>query len=560
MTSRILPSSTTLLFALLLCAGPAAAVPQTVPLSGTLTDDNGAVENGTVTLQLKVYDALTGGNVVFEESQNVQVQNGNFTVYLGMSSTLDLTVFADNDELYLGITVDDDEEMSPRFPLATVPYAAHAASADDALTLDGNAAEDFAAAAHTHAFADLTNIPSGLADGDDDTVYSGASPIVVNGTVIGLTDACTPGQVLKSTGSSWVCASDESAVFTASAPVIVNGSNIALAACGEGEVLKFTSGNWTCSADATGGTSISAGTGLVDTAGTFSVDASMYQRRVNACGPGDAIRSIAEDGSVTCVTAGGTSVIAGTGLTDTMGTFSVDDSVVQNRVTGDCAAGYAVRSINEDGSVVCEQMPTPTGGGGDGYAVSTNLLFEDTSGTWTALTFPTTDDDSVDITLPFAIDIFGVSSGTSAVLGTNGWLMFDTNTTETTSSYISNSSLPDASKGHPFLAAFWDDLNNVTARTQTLGSSPNRVFYIDVDAETYICPNDPCFFGYTIALHENSNRIDVRYQDVDADINPRGSGATIGLQSANGAEARAVSHNTMVLKAGNNDQFVSFMP
>ncbi len=56
-------------------------------------------------------------------------------------------------------------------------------------------------------WSQLTGIPADFADGvDDDTTYSGTSPITVAGTTISLsTTGCTPGEVLKWNGASWQC-------------------------------------------------------------------------------------------------------------------------------------------------------------------------------------------------------------------------------------------------------------------------------------------------------------------------------------------------------------------
>ena len=140
-------------------------------------------------------------------------------------------------------------------------------------------------------------------------------------------------------------------------------------------------------------TSVTAGTGLTGggTSGdvTLSADSAYLQRRVSSiCSSGNAIRTIAEDGSVTCepisggaggditeviagsgLTGGGPSgsvtlnVGQGTGITVAADAISVDTSSIQARVSGTCTTGNAIRVISSTGTVTCE--PISGGAGGD---------------------------------------------------------------------------------------------------------------------------------------------------------------------------------------------------
>jgi hypothetical protein len=102
------------------------------------------------------------------------------------------------------------------------------------------------------------------------------------------------------------------------------------------------------------------------------VPASAFQHSVTGkCSAGHAIQSVSRFGKVTCLGAL-TGVTAATGLTGggTSGNVSlaVDPTIVQARVSDTCAAGRAMSSIRQDGTVGCHTADVTQMMGGTGAA------------------------------------------------------------------------------------------------------------------------------------------------------------------------------------------------
>lgn len=133
-------------------------------------------------------------------------------------------------------------------------------------------------------------------------------------------------------------------------------------------------------------TAVTAGNGLLGggLAGalTLEIDDRTVQLRVAGICPADtAIRQVTASGNVVCEPVGDiTAVNARNGL-DGGGTsgavdLSIDTSYVQRRVSGNCAAGTAIRGIALDGSVTCEptdSLELPFSGSFDGLAPAVAL-------------------------------------------------------------------------------------------------------------------------------------------------------------------------------------------
>jgi len=60
-----------------------AAIPTTMDFQGFLTDPSGNPINGNQSVTFTIYDAVSGGNNLWTETQTVSVSNGLFNAVLG---------------------------------------------------------------------------------------------------------------------------------------------------------------------------------------------------------------------------------------------------------------------------------------------------------------------------------------------------------------------------------------------------------------------------------------------------------------------------------------------
>lgn len=120
-------------------ASPPSGLPAQVtegefPLTfqGVLLDEDGAaVSNSSHTLNFAIYNDPDISTTLWRETQTVFTLNGLFTVELGVKEEIEPEIFSNNPETWLGIRVDEDEEMTPRIRLAYSPYAIHSLTADN---------------------------------------------------------------------------------------------------------------------------------------------------------------------------------------------------------------------------------------------------------------------------------------------------------------------------------------------------------------------------------------------------------------------------------------------
>ncbi len=122
---------------LTLLAAPNAATTSTgtIAYQGRLADSSGAPLTQTVNMGFRLYSAASGGAPLWEEqwtgANSVQVSDGLFNVMLGSLTPIPQNVITVNTNLFLGITVGTDSEMSPRVQLGSVPFATQALTVPD---------------------------------------------------------------------------------------------------------------------------------------------------------------------------------------------------------------------------------------------------------------------------------------------------------------------------------------------------------------------------------------------------------------------------------------------
>jgi site-specific recombinase XerD len=101
--------------------------PRVITFKGRLLDSTNTPITAETPLRFAIYNdpVATGAAMVWEENQDIKPdQNGNFTASLGLISRLNQSMFTDNPNLYIGIKVGDNPELTPRQEIPTTNYAA----------------------------------------------------------------------------------------------------------------------------------------------------------------------------------------------------------------------------------------------------------------------------------------------------------------------------------------------------------------------------------------------------------------------------------------------------
>jgi hypothetical protein len=229
--SRFL-SAAALSLTLLWAPSAHADTPPFFPVQGVLTDADGAALDGSVSVRFALYDALDATAALWEETRTLDVTAGAFTTYLGESVDLAPGVFRDQGSLWLGVTVESDEEME-RVELGSAAYAAVAQHALE-VPADVVRGDQSCGAGEVVSGLDAGGAVVCVADADADTVYSGADFALAD-------QSCGPGDVVAGVDA----AGDVVCVADADEDTTYTGVDFALSdqLCLPGEVVQGVDAN-----------------------------------------------------------------------------------------------------------------------------------------------------------------------------------------------------------------------------------------------------------------------------------------------------------------------------
>jgi len=102
----------------------AAGINHQINFQGKLVNPSGTnVTDGSYSIVFSLYSVASGGSAIWTETQNPTVTNGIFQVNLGSVTSLPGSIDFNTDNIYLGIKVGADAEMTPRVQFTSVPQA-----------------------------------------------------------------------------------------------------------------------------------------------------------------------------------------------------------------------------------------------------------------------------------------------------------------------------------------------------------------------------------------------------------------------------------------------------
>jgi hypothetical protein len=163
---------------------------QTITIQGVLTNNSGVpLPDGTYEVEFNIYETESGGATLWTEIHTVSTVNGVFSATLAESEPFNLDFCS---PYWLGITIEDGTEVSPRIEFTWSPYAFYALNiADNSVTSekieDGSVtADDLDQMGADEGQVLIWNgtqwLPSDIAAGDEvDPIFSASSAAEITG-------------------------------------------------------------------------------------------------------------------------------------------------------------------------------------------------------------------------------------------------------------------------------------------------------------------------------------------------------------------------------------------
>ncbi len=251
-----------------------AQVPRQISYQGVIMDPSGhPIADGDHKISVMIYNQPVGGTPVYAESQSLPVSHGLFTIIIGAVTPIPSSVKFEG-TMYLGIHIDEAEEVLPRTALVSAPFAIRAETADFAralapdakglitsinelsgpITISGDSTLSVTQKGNSlvlHSFA-TTSVGgssgiSRITAGDPSIAVTGSNgpsttiTVSDNGiitskiadgaiTPLKLNQAgATNGQVLKWNGTKWSPADDNASALTAGTGVVIQNNAISVA-------------------------------------------------------------------------------------------------------------------------------------------------------------------------------------------------------------------------------------------------------------------------------------------------------------------------------------------
>ncbi len=126
-------------------AAASSASRDSLSLQGLVYGSDENPVEGLLSVTLRMYDSQDSETALWEETQMVEFQGGLYSVSVGSVTPIPSEVY-DNENLFVGVQIGDDSEMTPRIGVFSVPWSQQAEVAVTALSLDSNAQQALIAA------------------------------------------------------------------------------------------------------------------------------------------------------------------------------------------------------------------------------------------------------------------------------------------------------------------------------------------------------------------------------------------------------------------------------